>query len=139
MALAEVNWNPSTRDLKQFGTIWLPALLTLVGGAVSYYAQMTGLSVAIWAIALAAGVTGFLAPRMIRPVFVGMMCLTFPIGWVVSHVIFLTVFYLVVTPIGLLMKLAGRDAMERTLDPSADTYWHPYEQETNYARYLRQF
>lgn len=139
MALAEINWNPSTRDLKQFGTIWLPALLTLFGGMAYFYAQTPGVAVTFWAVAGLAAITGFVSPTAIRPAFVGIMCLTFPIGFVVSHAIFLSVFYLVVTPIGLLMRLAGRDAMQRTLDPSADTYWHPYTQETNQSRYLRQF
>ncbi len=139
MAIAEINWNPTTRDLRQFGTIWLPAFLVLVGLIMFYYAESTSAAVALAALALTAGVTGYLRPGAIRPVFVGLMGVTFPIGWVVSHAIFLVVFYFVVTPIGLLMRLTGRDALERKLDRTASTYWQPHNQETSRARYLRQF
>ena len=139
MAIAEINWNPTTRDLKQFGMIWLPAFLMLVGAMTFYFAESTSAAVALGALALTAGVIGYLRPGAIRPIFVGMMGVTFPIGWVVSHAIFLFIFYFVVTPIGLLMRLAGRDALERKLDRTASTYWHPYQQETSRARYLRQF
>ncbi len=139
MAIAEINWNPTTRDLRQFGMIWLPAFLALLGVMTFYYAESPSAAVAPAALALAASVTGYLRPAAIRPVFVGLMGITFPIGWVVSHAIFLFVFYFVVTPIGLLMRLAGRDALERKLDRTASTYWQPYQQETSRARYLRQF
>ncbi|MCH7591561.1 MAG: hypothetical protein IH989_02115 [Planctomycetes bacterium] len=139
MAIAEINWNPTTRDLRQFGMIWLPAFLVLVGVIAFYYGESMSAAVAPAALALTAAVTGYLRPCAIRPVFVGLMGLTFPIGWVVSHAIFLFVFYFVVTPIGLLMRLAGRDALERKLDRTASTYWQPYQQETSRARYVRQF
>ncbi len=139
MAIAEINWKPTTRDLRQFGMIWLPAFLVLVGVMTFFYAESTSAAVALAGLALVAGVTGYLRPGAIRPVFVGLMCVTFPIGWVVSHAIFLVVFYFVVTPIGLLMRLTGRDALERKLDRTASTYWHPYQQETSPARYLRKF
>lgn len=139
MAIAEINWNPTTRDLRQFGMIWLPALLALVGVMTFHYAESVSTSVALAALALVTGVTAYLRPEAMRPIFLGMMGITFPIGWVVSHAIFLVVFYFVVTPIGLLMRLAGRDALERKLDHTASTYWQPYNQETSRTRYLRQF
>ena len=139
MAIAEINWNPSTRDLRQFGTIWLPAFLVLVAVLTFFYVESTVGAVAAAALAFAASVTGYLRPRAIRPVFIGLMGLTFPIGWVVSHAVFLVVFYLVVTPIGLAMRVAGRDPLERRIDRKAPTYWHPYKQETSRERYLRQF
>ena len=119
--------------------IWLPAFLAVVGVMTLRYAESVSTAVVLAALALVTGVTAYLRPGAMRPIFLGMMGLTFPIGWVVSHAIFLAVFYLVVTPIGLLMRLAGRDALERKLDRNASTYWQPYNQETSRARYLRQF
>ncbi len=34
-------------------------------------------------------------------------------------------FYLLVLPFGLIIRLFGRDPMDRKLDPKADSYWSP--------------
>ena len=44
------------------------------------------------------------------------------LGWVNSRVLMTVVFYLVVTPAALVMRVMGRDAMRRRRDPSANTY-----------------
>ena len=67
------------------------------------------------------------------------MYAVYPIGWTVSHLALAVVYYLVVTPIGLLMRLFGRDPMRRKFDPSATTYWQPHESPDEPERYFRQF
>ena len=55
------------------------------------------------------------------------MVLAFPIGWTVSQVILLLMFYGLFTPIGLVFRLIGRDPLHRArrrrrrivLDPQA--------------------
>jgi hypothetical protein len=49
------------------------------------------------------------------------------------------IFYLVVTPLGVIMRLTGRDPMERRFDPKAKTYWKPRPTQTDASRYFRQF
>ena len=61
------------------------------------------------------------------------------VGIVVSNVIVAAVFYLAVTPIGLLLRLIGKDPLERRFDRSATTYWKPAEKNVAPGRYFRQF
>ena len=58
-------------------------------------------------------VVGWLAPSFMRLVFLGMSYAAWPIGFVVSHVVLAMVYYLVMTPIGLVMRLFGYDPMTR--------------------------
>ncbi|MGB2987920.1 MAG: SxtJ family membrane protein [Phycisphaerae bacterium] len=139
MALVEVNWTPSTRELKQFATIWFPAFFTLVAAVVLYHTGSLRVALMIWCAALVAGLVGCFVPRIVRLVFTVWMCAVYPIGWVISHAVLIAVFALVITPIGLLMRLMGRDALDRTFDRSAKTYWRPCRRETNKTHYLRQF
>jgi hypothetical protein len=67
------------------------------------------------------------------------MVVNYPIGWVVTHVIMALIFYLVVTPIGVIMRLTGRDPMERAFDRGAKTYWKPRRSDPSSARYFRQY
>ena len=49
--------------------------------------------------------------------------IAFPIGFVLSYVIMGTLFYLIIAPIGLIMRLLGRDPLNRGFLPEAETYW----------------
>jgi hypothetical protein len=67
------------------------------------------------------------------------MLAVFPIGWVVSHVVFAAVYYLVFTPIGWLLRASGHDPMERQWDRAAMTYWKRRGEAPEAERYFRQF
>ena len=62
-----------------------------------------------------------------------------PIGFVVSNVVLAIVFYGVVSPIGLLAKLTGRNALQLGFDRDAKTYWNPRQQIKDPRRYFRQY
>ena len=51
------------------------------------------------------------------------MALGLLLGRVVSPIVLGAIFYGVFTPVGWVMRLAGRDAMCRRLDPDASSYW----------------
>ncbi len=85
-------------------------------------------------------VVGWVIPSFMRLVFVGMSYLAWPIGFVVSHVVLAAVYYLVLTPIGLLMRVFGYDPMARRFDREAASYWHERATAGSEAkRYFRQF
>ena len=62
-----------------------------------------------------------------------------PLGWTFTRVVLGAVLLLVMAPIGLILRLSGRDPMERTLDRSAPSYWKPYVGRSNQSDYFRQF
>jgi hypothetical protein len=62
-----------------------------------------------------------------------------PIGWVISHVILAVIYYLVLTPIGLLLRAAGRDLLARRRDPTAESYWIDRGAKPEVERYFRQY
>jgi hypothetical protein len=74
-----------------------------------------------------------------RFVFLTLSYAAFPIGFVVSHVILAIVYYLILTPIGLLVRAIGRDPMERRFDRDAESYWVVRQPIDDPGRYFRQF
>lgn len=89
-----------------------------------------------WAI----GSVGLAVPQAIRWVYVGWMLAAFPIGWVISHLLLAAIFFGVIMPIGLILRVLGRDPMRKAFDRSTSTYWiaRPAEP-TDSQRYFRQF
>ena len=47
----------------------------------------------------------------------------FPIGFVLSYVIMAMLFYVVFAPVGLVLRLVGKDPLDRRFLPDAPTYW----------------
>lgn len=139
MALIKINWNPSQRDLRQFGAIWLPGFLVIVGAMLWYRGTSFSIVATLWTIAAVACLVALTFPNAMRPVYIALTCATFPIGWVVSHLLLAFIFYLIITPIGLVMRLCGYDPMHRKFDRGASTYWKPHATETDTSRYFRQF
>lgn len=139
MALVEINWQPESRLLKQFGRIWFPLFYLVVGGIARWKYGSPQVGWWIWGIGAALSLISLAIPQILRWIFVGMSVVTFPIGWVVSHLLLGLIFYGIVTPIGLLLRLFGRDPLQRKFDPQAKTYWVPHEPTTDARRYFRQY
>ena len=147
MAAIRIDWNPTPKVLRTFGCIGLVgfALLALLANyqklVFAPLPDTAAKPVACILIALAVycGLFALIAPRALKPVFLGMSLIGYPIGLAVSFTAMAAIFYLIVTPIALVFKLIGRDAMNRKLLPTAETYWVRRQSPTDIKRYFRQF
>jgi len=132
-----IQWNPSTKQLRQFAGIWFPAFCGLVGYSIGHKTGHWSEVEIGWGLAGLLSVGGLVLPALIRPIFVGLILLTFPIGWVVSHLLLGLIFYGVVTPIGLILRISGHDLLQLK-KPSGNSSWKTSVGKTDATRYLRQ-
>ncbi|MBI3837593.1 MAG: hypothetical protein HY288_06635 [Planctomycetia bacterium] len=139
MALIEINRDPTTREIRKFAVLWLPAFCLLIGAWFGYRLAAWPTAVGLVGCGVMSVVVGILRPRWMRIVFIAWMWAAFPIGWTVSHLLMGSIFYLVITPIGMIMRLTGRDPLSRKFDRSVETYWVPRPEEVEPSRYFRQF
>ena len=49
------------------------------------------------------------------------------------------IYYLVITPIGVIMRVCGYDPMQRRYDRNAKTYWKRRENQDDTKRYFKQY
>lgn len=141
MSIGRVNTNPSPRDLKLFGLIWLVFFTVLGSIAWFKWGQPTAAKV-IWSLAVAVPAVGWAVPKFMRVVYVGMSFAAWPIGVVVSTVLLAIIYYLVVTPIGLMTRAFGYDAMRRrAVGKGEASYWRERTSDggRDAKRYFRQF
>jgi len=129
MSVIEINTDPTRRQLNQFGFIWL-GFFAAVGAVARFKWQAHELSLGLWIAAVVVPVLGWSVPRVMRWVYLGMSYLAWPIGFVVSHVVLGLVYYAVMTPIGVVMRVLGYDPMARATRP---------EQPRGPGQYFRQF
>ena len=83
---------------------------------------------------------GLVLPRALKWVYIAWMSVAFVLGFVMAHVILTLLFFLVITPIGWIARLFGKDFLGLKLDRTAASYWIPHERKRRSpAEYERQF
>jgi hypothetical protein len=74
-------------------------------------------------IAAVFGVLAVTVPRVLHPLNVVWMGLGALLHRIVSPLVLGTMFFLMITPIAILMRTRGRDVLQRHFDPGRSTYW----------------
>ena len=130
-SVIDLNLKPEAKTLRQFG--WIALVGFGFVAALAWYEKLIfsfGLGdarpIVAGGFAALAGISAFFSlvyPKANWPIYVGLAILTFPIGFVLSYLIMATLFYLIITPVGLLLRLTKTDPMNRKLLPEAETYW----------------
>jgi len=78
-----------------------------------------------WAVAGVLAVWALVAPASLRPLYRLWMRLGLLLSRITTPLILGIVFYIVILPVALVMKVVGRDAMARKFDDKAKTYRVP--------------
>ena len=85
-------------------------------------------------------ILGLIWPSALRLAYIGWMSLAFVLGTIASTILLTILYFLVVTPTGLLARVAGKDFLRLRLDPQATSYWLIREQPpADKSRYEQQF
>lgn len=103
----------------------LPVGIVLL--AVAAWSAYRGRETAVWAFGLvgvALVAAGLVVPPAARVFHVVWMRFAYAIGWVNSRMLLALIYYLVMTPMGLVQRLVGRDALRRR-GPQSSSYWLP--------------
>jgi multisubunit Na+/H+ antiporter MnhG subunit len=133
-----LNLKPSDKILKQFAEFGM-FILGLVAAPWLLYRGHATTAVVLWAVAIVLRVLAFVNPQWVKWPFIALGVVTWPIGFVISHAALAIVYYFIFTPLALVFRLIGRDALKREIDPQASSYWEEYNPNRGTARYLRQF
>ena len=100
----------------------------LVGGVFTFIGLwpmlIRGESLRIWALGIGSIliVAGAFLPSILAPVYRAWMWIGHILGWINTRILLGVVFYGIVTPIGILFRLMGKDEMRRRSEESSSTY-----------------
>jgi hypothetical protein len=143
----EINLKPDVRTLRQFGFIALVGFAFLA--IIAWYEALVfsfGLGAArpyvVGGFAAVAGVSllfSVVYPKANLGLYLVLTIIAYPIGFVLSYLVMGALFFLVITPVGLLLRLLARDPMERRMLPEAESYWVNARGERPSESYFKQF
>jgi len=112
---------PGKKELREFGLVTGAIVAALFGLLLPWLFDhqlptwpwiITGV---LWAWAL-------LLPASLLPVYRGWMAIGHVLGWINTRIILGVMFYLLFLPVGLGLRLLGKDPMARSIDKSLATY-----------------
>ena len=139
MSLLEINWHPQPKELRSFGKIALiaSALIALVLYVVKGLALFWALP--IIALGLLIFLSSIVSVKLTRVIYLSLVLLTLPIGWVVSFIVLTAFYFLLITPVALVFRLIGRDPLHRRFDAAAKSYWLKRNPPQDLDHYFHQF
>ena len=121
--------------LKESPREWLKftAVMTLLVSVLSFMLARRVFPVVV-AIAAFTLIVCAVRPRLFRGFYRSGMTISFYIGQVMGRILLTIFFILVVTPLGLLLRLTGKDLLQLKRPPGASSYWRPGKTSNQFDR-----
>lgn len=140
----EVNWQPDTSARRKFAVsliIGFPCLglVLFLGRGLINGAWNPGLALKLGGIGLGAGIVFLLLPAIARPFYLAWFFVSCCIGIVVSNLLMALFYFVLLTPIGLLVRAFGRSAVQKGFKREAVTYWEAAPKSRPAKSYYQQF
>jgi hypothetical protein len=109
------------KELQEFGLL-TGGIITGLFGLILPLIQGHSLPIIPWIIAITLVGLAIISPKSLDPIYRFWMKIGLYIGWLESRIVLSIVFFIILTPMALMMKLLKRDTMARTFDFQVETY-----------------
>ena len=129
-----IKWHPDARELRRFAIAMLIGFAVLGLLAAWRAGEISTGAIVLWSIGVVLAVAAFV-PGLGRIAYLAVYLPTSIIGYVVSSVILTFIFFLVITPLGILLRLMGKDLLQQ----QRQRKWTPVRSVKNEDSYYRQF
>ncbi len=127
--------NLDKQNLKKFGITMGIAFLLIT---LLVFFKHRHITLSASSISVLFFISALIAPNLLRPVYILWMKLAFVLSWINTRLILALLFYLILTPMGLLIKLFRMDLLDKKIDKKRDSYWRRKEEavfsQKNYER-----
>ena len=115
------------QQLKEFGEVMTIAMLVFAAISIWKHHDLALTALLLLSAALVFFLFGIFAPERLRRFEKVWMAFGDKLGTIMTYVVMLLTFTVIVTPIGLLVRLLGKDLLSMKLDPKRTTYWEPVD------------
>lgn len=138
MALINID-HRDKREQRKFGLLVGGIFLLL--GVIRYVLHGFCLSAQIFGgIGIALILFAFVLPIALMPILFIWLKIAEVLNLIITHLLLLIIFYLVVTPLGIIYRVLVGDPLNRKWEPERESYWEEVEvQPQNIDEFRRQF
>ena len=123
------------KDLKSFG-VTIGIILLLIAGFL-FYKDKESFQIFLY---IAGAFIGFgsIIPIILKPIYIVWMVFAVILGWFMTRVILSLLFYVIITPIGLVLRIFGKDFLDLKKQAVQRSYWNQrdrnFEKNQNYEK-----
>jgi hypothetical protein len=136
-----MTWNDAIRDPGRRVVRQFAALCAVAFVGIAFWQWLgrdrSELAIVLSVAGVVSGLAGWLAPQGFRWVYTGAMVVVFPVGFLVSQIVLLLVFYGVFLPVGLVLRARGWDPLRRRAREGSG--WETRKKTGDRRRYFRQY
>ena len=130
------NIQTGKKNLKDFG-LTIGIILLVI--AVFLYFKQSNLHNVLLYIAGFFIVSAFILPIILKPFYLIWMVFAVLLGWVMTRLVLSLLFFIIITPIGIVLRLAGKDFL-KIKNSDQNSYWNSRNSEIEKNRdYEKQF
>ena len=124
----------SKKSLRNFGLLVGGVFLLL--GYWIYHSYQSSVFIIFLAAGTSLFISGLLLPNFLSGVYKIWMGLAFVLGWLMSRVLLSILFYFVITPIGFVAKIVGKDFLDINYKMKRESYWiiRPIDKKVDYTK-----
>jgi len=133
--MISIDKNPSALQLKVFSVAWLVFCAAVGLWLRRYHVAMPCVFV-LWGVGGAGAALGLVLPRSMRSVYLALASAAHPFGAIASVVLLGLIFFAVLTPIALWLRIRGKDPLEKSIDRAKKSYWR-VRSPSNLGRYFK--
>ena len=123
-------------DLRKFG-ITIGIILLIITGFLFWKEKESFQIFLTFGVVLC--VLGVAIPVILKPIYWIWMIFATILGWVMTRVILGLLYFIIITPIGLIPRLFGKQFLDLRFDKSIDTYWNYRKTQLISSDYEKQF
>ena len=131
------NIKTGKKAIREFG-ILIGIILFIISG-VLFYKEKESFEIFIWLSVVIVSL-GLMLPIILKPFYLIWMTFAIILGWFMTRLILSILFYVIISPIGLFLRLFGKDILGLHYDRSMQSYWNYRDSvEGNNQYYEKQF
>jgi len=124
-------------DLRKFG-ITVGIILLIIAGLLFWEGKESFQLFLTVGVVLC--VVGIAIPIILKPIYWIWMIFATILGWIMTRVILSLLFFIILTPIGLISRLFGKQFLELKYNKNLNTYWNYREiEQIKRENYEKQF
>ena len=115
------NIQTGKKNLQSFGiTI---GVIFLISSGYLFYKENESLHIFIYLASSFIGL-GLILPKFLKPIYVIWMIFAIILGWFMTRIILSLLFFIVLTPIGLTLRILGKDLLDLNKQDKRESYWN---------------
>jgi hypothetical protein len=118
--LTDAKITGSRQEVRKFGLLF-SGICVIIGAYLLYVGHTTWIWFAAGALFFLT--TGLIGYPILRPVYMAWMKFAFVLAWVNTRLLLGVFFFLILTPVGCLMRLFGKDFLDERIDKNSASYW----------------